>query len=428
MKNDAVIKQQQRRLFWGELIGFTLIFAVLAVVILNLYQSSLFRTVDQDLTQQQTQLRANQQVRPADAPSVPFQANALVFDNQGQITNVDFLGQQNYRFFKKIKLNKAQRNQLVTIQVTSSDQTANFRTLLVKVSAQNPEPHYAGHYVLLLQNIDTQIQALKNFRLVLFLSLAICELLAIGIAYFLARRSMKPIITAWQRQQDFSADAAHELRTPLTVIQNNLEYLLTQPHQQIESEAATIATALNETARLKKITQDLLTLARADAIALPMRLQTISGEHFWLDLLAPYQEIAASQQKSLTLRNYEPHDFQGDPQLLQQLLVILLDNALKYTKAGDSISVNVKNSNGHTQFSVNDTGQGISAEAKAHIFDRFYRADASRSKQTGGSGLGLAIAQLIVQQHHGQISVGDNRPHGAKFTVTLPQRSNHKRP
>ena len=422
MKTDPVIQHQQRRLFWSELISFTLIFAILAVVILNLYQSSLFRTVDQDLTQQQTQLRSNRAPQPADAPSIPFQANALVFDSQGNITNVDFLGQQNYRFFKKIKLNKDQKNQLVTTSVTSGTQTASFRTLLVKVSANNPEPHYAGHYVLLIQNIDTQIQALKNFRLVLVMSLAICELLAVGLAYFLTRRSMKPIINAWQRQRDFSADAAHELRTPLTVIQNNLEYLLTQPQEKIETEAETIATALNETARLKKITHDLLTLARADATALPMTLQTISGASFWNDFLAPYQEIAASQQKSLTLLNYEPHDFQGDPQLLQQLLVILLDNALKYTQTGDSITVNVKNINGRTQFSVSDTGVTIPDSAKAHIFDRFYRADASRSKATGGSGLGLAIAQLIVSQHHGTITVSDQQPQGARFTVTLPQK------
>lgn len=153
-------------------------------------------------------------------------------------------------------------------------------------------------------------------------------------------------------------------------------------------------------------------LARADAKALTNQPTTINSLEFWNQIVTPYQEIASQQQK-----------FVADPTQIRQLLVILLDNALKYTHAGDTITVTIKAQNGQLAIDVSDTGIGISPEAQKHIFDRFYRADHSRTQQTGGSGLGLAIAQLIVQQHQGHLAVQANHPAGTKMLVRLPLKS-----
>lgn len=421
-KTTTVIQHQRWQLFWAELFSFSLIFVVLALIILNLYQRTLYNDVDQNLNQQRTQLTSTKG-QPKNAPNLPFQANAVVFNQNGQISNQNFLGQQNYNLFKSISLDTKTLNQLQTITLTRNNNQANFRTLLVKASRKNPNPAYAGHYVLLIQNIDPQINAFNNFRLVLLFTLIICGLLAVIIAYFLTQRSMRPIIQSWQKQRDFSADAAHELRTPLTIIQNNLEYLLTQPRQTIIDQIEPINTALTETTQLKKITGELLMLARADAKALTNQPTTINSLEFWNQIVTPYQEIASQQQKSLLLQNFYQQKFVADPTQIRQLLVILLDNALKYTHAGDTITVTIKAQNGQLAIDVSDTGIGISPEAQKHIFDRFYRADHSRTQQTGGSGLGLAIAQLIVQQHQGHLAVQANHPAGTKMLVRLPLKS-----
>ncbi|WP_125766878.1 sensor histidine kinase [Lapidilactobacillus wuchangensis] len=421
-QTTTVIRKQRWQLFWAELISFTLIFVILALIILNLYRQTLYRDVDQNLTQQRTQLTSTKG-QPQDVPNLPFQANAVVFNKNGQISNQAFIGQQNYNLFKTIKLTSLTVNQLQTLTLTHNQNQANFRALLVKASSKNANPAYAGHYVLLIQNIDPQIRAFSNFRLVLLLTLIICGLLAVGIAYLLTRRSMKPIVQSWQKQRDFSADAAHELRTPLTIIQNNLEYLLTQPQATIVEQIEPINTALNETNRLKKITNDLLMLARGDAKALTSQPTVINSDQFWKKIVAPYQEIASSQQKSLLLQNFYHQTFVADPAQIQQLLVIFLDNALKYTQASDTIAVTIKANSGKLDLIVSDTGIGISPAAKTHIFDRFYRADRSRSQETGGSGLGLAIAQLIVRQHQGQLTVQDNQPTGTKMVVLMPLKT-----
>lgn len=421
-KATTVIRKQRWQLFWAELISFTLIFVILALIILNLYRQTLYRDVDQNLNQQRTQLTTTKG-RPTDVPDLPFQANAVVFDKNGTISNQAFLGEQNYRLFKTIKLSSLTVNQLQTLTLTYNKNQANFRVLLVKASRQNPNPAYAGHKVLLIQNIDPQIRAFSNFRLILLITLIICGILAVVVADLLARRSMRPIVRSWQQQRDFSADAAHELRTPLTIIQNNLEYLLTQPQGTIIEQIDPINTALNETTRLKKITSDLLMLARGDAKALTSQPVLINSDSFWNQAIAPYQEIAGSQQKSLLLQNFYHQKFLADPTQIQQLLVIFLDNALKYTQSGDTIAVTIKASPTQLDLIVSDTGLGISPAAKAHIFDRFYREDQSRSQKTGGSGLGLAIAQLIVHQHQGQLSVQDNHPTGTKMIVQLPLKT-----
>lgn len=296
-----------------------------------------------------------------------------------------------------------------------------FRTLLIKVPKTNPNPMYAGRYALILENIDSDLLAIRGFRQSLLLTLLIFWFLAFGVAYFLSRSSMKPILESWNRQKQFSANAAHELRTPLTVIQNQMEYLLTKPKSSVMEQAEPISTTLEEVRHLQTLTNRLLTLARSDADIIQINRQEMSLQTWFEQTIKPYVEIARSQSKSMETSIRAAGKGHFDPDLIRQLIIILLDNAIKYTPKGGTIIFRVaKVRDNRLKIEVRDTGTGIPDADKKHVFERFYRSDKSRNAKTGGNGLGLAIAKWIVDEHKGTVSVADNHPKGTVFTVFMP--------
>jgi len=224
-----------------------------------------------------------------------------------------------------------------------------------------------------------------------------------------------------EKQQEFVENASHELRTPLTIIQNSLERLFTKPNHTIIDESESIAQALAETRRLTGLTADLLTIARSDANQLTLVKEKVELAPFIAELVKPFKEIAELDEKRFVIENFADATAIFDQKKIHQVLVILLDNALKYTSSGDKITLLSEISNKHWLIEVKNTGPSITDEEKARIFDRFYREDRSRSKETGGYGLGLAIAKQIVDEHKGQISVKDLLPKGVIFQIRLPK-------
>ena len=172
--------------------------------------------------------------------------------------------------------------------------TGTFRTLLIKAPKYSADPQYAGHYVLILQNTDAQEAAIRSFRQVLIVTIILFWALALGLSYWLSTRAMRPIVRSWQRQQDFVADAAHELRAPLAVIQSKQEALLTKPQATIIDESEAIATSLGETKRLRQLTDDLLTIAKADSNTIEIELVDQPFEKAFEPQLSSYQDIAVN--------------------------------------------------------------------------------------------------------------------------------------
>ncbi|MEI0736904.1 ATP-binding protein [Paenibacillus sp. JTLBN-2024] len=170
------------------------------------------------------------------------------------------------------------------------------------------------------------------------------------------------------------------------------------------------------------MTADLLTLARADSTETQLEKQTIELDEFVDNVCGPYKEIAELSEKSMQLRLQSRTRLKADPERLHQLLVILLDNALKYTGEHDSIAISTYAKENKAFIEVSDTGIGISEEGLSRIFDRFYREDRARSREQGGSGLGLSIAQWIVHSHHGTIQALHNEPKGVIFRIRLPKQ------
>jgi len=433
-KQNKITRQQELKLFLSIMAAFAVLFLTLGLIIFNLFQSSTLKGIDKDIKNQVTYVQ-NQPNRtkvlpdPHDPnnhfedkkpnPKAPFQASILVFNNKGKLLNKSSLGNR-YTVLKKIKLNKKNINEKQTLIINNM----NFRSMLIKVSKNNNNPMYAGNYVLIMQNIDTQIQAIDNFESILIATFFIFWIIALVVSYFLTKISMLPIIKSWHQQTEFVNDAAHELRTPLTIIQGKLEYMLTKPNQKIIDEAESISVSLDEVNRLNSLTNNLLDLSRFDSATTRLNFELTTPNFFLKDPIYPFKDIVNSQSKVFQVNLLHNPTLNIDRDKIKQLLIILLDNATKYTPQNGTIKVYDQVEGSKYQFIISDTGLGISDADKKKIFGRFYRVDKSRNKNSGGHGLGLAIAKQIVTNHHGNIFVRDNLPRGSEFIVELPIKRN----
>jgi two-component system OmpR family sensor kinase len=227
--------------------------------------------------------------------------------------------------------------------------------------------------------------------------------------------------SALEAQRRFVADASHELRTPLTSLEGLSEMLLMgADHGDTSVIQRSVRAMYRELARLGRLVGDLLTLSRLDSttsmIMMPLDVSKLAAEV--ADQMRP---LAEAKQIRLVTETSQPVDIQGEPDKLKQVMLNLVDNALRYTPEGGAVSISTSRDTPATaQIAVSDTGPGIAPQDQAHIFDRFYRADPSRARSNGNTGLGLAIARAIVLAHGGTIGVQSQPGIGARFIITLP--------
>jgi two-component system, OmpR family, sensor histidine kinase CiaH len=239
-------------------------------------------------------------------------------------------------------------------------------------------------------------------------------LAAVG-GWWLAGKSLRPVQLAFGRQHAFVSDASHELRTPLAVIRANAEFLQAQ-----QPENAEVRDIVGETDRLSSLVDALLAVARDD--------DSVRSGHMPVDLSEVVVGTVASMhalanEHGLELTHAVPATLMvsGDRDQLRQALLILLDNAVRYTPAGGRIHVQARPDGREALLTVHDTGIGISQEALERVFERFYRGDEARNRQSGGVGLGLAIARELVTRHGGRISVTSTEGAGSTFEIRLPR-------
>ncbi len=222
---------------------------------------------------------------------------------------------------------------------------------------------------------------------------------------------------AFAYQRRFLADAAHELRTPLTTVRLNVEALLrgadAEPHERDE----TLRALLRESERMGRLVADLLALARADA-GQPLERRPVALDELLLDVFRQAKPMADGVR--LELGELEPVEVPGDRDRLKQLMLNLVDNALRYTPPGGTVTLDLVRGEQYAELRVRDTGIGIAAEHLPRIFERFYRVDRGRSRSQGGTGLGLAISRWIAEAHHGSIEVESQEGQGSTFTLRLP--------
>lgn len=225
---------------------------------------------------------------------------------------------------------------------------------------------------------------------------------------------------AYLQVSRFSADASHELRTPLTIMRGELESIIQRYPALSDVLRERLGSILEETERLSRITESLFTISRLDA----GEAKTNPVTFYLIDLVKTTtdQMLLLAEEKSIaiTIDQRAPVKVTGDTARLKQVVVNLLDNAIKYTPAGGKISITISEEQHKACFTITDTGIGIHSNALPHVFERFYRADKARSREQGGAGLGLSIVRSIVQAHGGTVEVESVENKGATFRVILP--------
>lgn len=240
------------------------------------------------------------------------------------------------------------------------------------------------------------------------------------ISLFLSRLALKPVKQAWEQQNQFLADASHELKTPLTVILANLKLVSSHREETIASQFQWIENTRTETLRMGELVEQLLFLARSESGSLPCEKAPVDFSDLVLGCLLPMESLAFEQGVQIR-EEIAPHlSVLGNEGQLRQLLVILLDNALKYAEKEKQVTISLSSAHEKLLLSVKNTGFPIPGEELPHLFERFYRSDKSRVRKKGGYGLGLSIAQTIVKSHAGRITAESSREAGTIFRVALP--------
>ena len=239
-------------------------------------------------------------------------------------------------------------------------------------------------------------------------------------SYWLARRTLEPIEEAHEQQKRFTADVSHELRTPLTALRMESEVALMNQKNSSKDLRKTITSNLEEVTKLESLVNSLLRLSRLEAGELRQGFTRLSSRSVAEAALKQVQALADSRHIKLD-RHLQNLPVYGDSDSLVQLLVILLDNAIKYSPAHSTVSMAASKKDDCVSISVEDNGKGIEPVALEHVFDRFYRADKSRTKgEAEGYGLGLSIAKMIADLHDGTISLSSSVDHGTTATISIP--------
>jgi two-component system, OmpR family, manganese sensing sensor histidine kinase len=275
-----------------------------------------------------------------------------------------------------------------------------------------------------------------------FGTLATVVLVAV-IGWFLSGLAMEPVQQSYQYLKQFTADASHELRNPIALIQTNVQVALADPQPIPPEQRQQLEVIERLTRRLGRLVDDLLFLTRQDSGMIQPQLQPCPLDALLMEVIEEQTAIAHSKSIELKLDldvdsgstanlQADPFTFAGDYDQLVRLFTNLVSNSIQYTPPGGDVRVTLqsylRHNSPHLQVQVRDSGCGIPEEALPHVFERFYRVDPSRSKQSApttaktsmGTGLGLAIAQAIVQNHQGQIRVESAPNQGTTFTVLLP--------
>ena len=446
MNEEKQVKHQLLKNMFLNLITFSIIFYLLGVVIYAQFKNTLYNSADNELTSAHVREinDSNQRGLGPELKKPENNINDTITERPEDHLNTDSTMMTQNKPINQEKHSPRvviiQRNKDGEIE-QESDINNNLNeifesTLFEKdiigtiyeieiegyayrgVNYQNSD----GTYSQLLINIDSEKEISQKFIKNLIISFTVSLVAILAASYVLSKQTLKPIVESWKKQSRFVQDASHELRTPLSIIKLKQESLLEKPESRIIDNAEDINISLKETQRLTKLIKELMEIARSDSNQIKLNKETFEVDKEINDLIGLYKDIANNQGKSLNTDFKYKENIYADLNKLKELIVILLDNSIKYTKEGDKIDIRTYKKDNKFVVEIEDTGIGISKDAIDHVFERFYREEKSRNRQKGGMGLGLSIAYNIVMLHKGTIKFEKNRKVGTKVIVTLPKK------
>lgn len=319
--------------------------------------------------------------------------------------------------------------------------------------------------VIALQSLHAREEMLEDIRATFAWTIPLALLLASAGGYFLARKSLAPVVAmssqagrigatnlherlavqnerdelghlaqsfnslldrlneSFERQRRFMADASHELRTPVAILRGEAEVALSQQSRSLEEYRESLGVLHHEAERLTHIVEDLFTLTRADAGQYPLQPRDFYLEELVSECVHSARTLALAKKISLNFEEAAESPIRADESLLRRMILNLLDNAIKYTPEAGHVTVACRRAGDEYVLSITDTGVGIPADLQPRIFERFFRADKARSRSEndgGGAGLGLSISRWIAEAHHGLLKLTRSDSRGSTFTAYLP--------
>lgn len=267
------------------------------------------------------------------------------------------------------------------------------------------------------------IEEVKNhLKIILIVINGAILIISGGTGYFLAGRTLKPIKDMVDEQNRFIADASHEFRTPLTALKTNVEVTLRDKKFNVQEAKRVLEESLGDINQLQSLSDALLRLAQYQSPNGNQQFKKLSLTELLDESIKKVSQFAKQKNITLDIAVDEKH-IEGDDRSLSEMLVIILDNAIKYSPHDSIVTISTKKTDSQVILQINDQGIGIEEKDIPHIFDRFYRADKSRTKSDmPGYGLGLSIAKQIVESHHGSIEVKSKLKKGTTFIIMLPKK------
>ncbi|WP_276703606.1 sensor histidine kinase [Romboutsia ilealis] len=385
-------------------LGFLILFSIF---IYTYFQSATYKSIDNKLNNELESIAIQLTRQSIIYPVTKYPSN-MIYIYKGD--RVRYYTSQN-GYFNDVLPNRY-TNKLNDI-FTFSENGYTFRELNVEI----------GEYqIQIIRNIDSEISSLRQLIFVFIIGILISLIITYYLAIYLTKKALVPIETAWNNQAKFIQDASHELRTPISIISSKLERMLKHPNRTISDEVETIADAMSEIRRSKKMISDLLSLTKEEAI-IKLSIKEINIRNFIDDICEDYIDIADIQDKKFDINfNLKNETIFTDENKLRQLFLIFIDNAFKYTKEGDFISISLnQKDNIYTEISIIDSGVGIKQEDIPYIFDRFFRSENVRDKDIDGSGIGLSIAKMIALNLEAEISVKCEN-NKTEFKIIIPNK------
>lgn len=305
--------------------------------------------------------------------------------------------------------------------VDAADSPERYRYLSAVVPVKQDNNVIGKLYMF--KNIEFYYNAAYKTLFILLCIALLLVLAAGGVSYWLAGINIRPIRKMYEQQKQFTADASREMRTPLAVMKLAVTALKDDGDSRYSGFANDSLQMLsNEVDSMSRLTQRLMELARSEQDDEPLLLERVDLSSLCEGTAGKLKLLA--KEKNIELADFiEPELYlKGDSESLKRLLIILLDNAIKYSAGGSRITLRLFKSEKQIHLEVADEGEGIKDEDKKLVFDRFYRVDKARSRSQGGFGLGLSLAQAIAKQHGAVIKVLDNKPKGTIMQVVFSEK------
>ena len=309
-----------------------------------------------------------------------------------------------------------------TILQETITEVVNNENRLGKINIEGSSYGYLKEYntkgvKIVLVSRQEKVDMLMNLLRVFIVIGSISLILLLLLSIYLTNKTIKPIKESFEKQKQFIADASHELKTPLTIISTNTSLILSDSSKTVESQSKWINYINNQVERMAKLIDEMLSLAKLDTNKELIEFTPFDISKLMNNILLTFEAVIFENNIEFLSNIEEDIIIKGDKESIKKVLHILLDNAIKYTNKNGRIEVNLYQDKNKIKLKVKNTGEGIRKEELEKIFERFYRVDTSRARETGGYGLGLSIAKSIVESHNGKIYAESNEEKDTTFII-----------